>query len=423
MASPDPAAVSVLSVGDELLSGEVVNTNLASIGRRLSSLGIAIGRQVTVPDVVEDIIACLDELCSAADAVIVTGGLGPTNDDLTTEAVAKAAGVGLELRPHLKEGLEAFFESMGRPMVEENLKQAYLPEGAAEIPPAGGTAAGFMLEHGGALVAVLPGVPREMEQMLDLYVLPELERRSKGRGATITRRLNTFGAGESDVANMVSDRIRAGGPVSYGFLAQAGIIVVKLTATAAAVEEAEAMVLAEQALVAERLGELVYSTEDEQMEEVVGGLLRRSGLTIAAAESVTAGMVCSRLTNVPGSSEYFLGGAITYSIDSKRRVLGIPGELLAEGAVNREVAEAMAASVRAMYGADIGVSTTGVAGPGTGGELKPTGTACVALAHQGGVFSLERRLPGHRGMVRTITTLAALNLSRLHVEALLEGER
>lgn len=308
-------------------------------------------------------------------------------------------------------------------MVEENLKQAYLPEGAAEIPPAGGTAAGFMLEHGGALVAVLPGVPREMEQMLDLYVLPELERRSKGRGATITRRLNTFGAGESDVANMVSDRIRAGGPVSYGFLAQAGIIVVKLSATAAAVEEAEAMVLAEQALVAERLGELVYSTEDEQMEEVVGGLLRRSGLTIAAAESVTAGMVCSRLTNVPGSSEYFLGGAITYSIDSKRRVLGIPGELLAEGAVNREVAEAMAASVRAMYGADIGVSTTGVAGPGTGGELKPTGTACVALAHQGGVFSLERRLPGHRGMVRTITTLAALNLSRLHVEALLEGER
>lgn len=411
-------SVAVMTIGDELLAGEIVDTNLGFIGRRLALLGIPVRTHLTVPDDIEEIVRGLEDLCRGSEAVIVTGGLGPTNDDLTTEAVAKAAGRKLELRQHLKESLEEFFESMGRDMVEENLKQAYLPEGAAEIPPAGGTAAGFMLEHGGSLLAVLPGVPREMEEMFEGHVVPELERRLQGRSATVTRSLMTFGAGESDVAGMVRDRIGAG-PVGYGFLVQYGRIAVKLTATADTLEEAEAMALAEMALVEERLGDLVYSTRDELMEEVVGKLLRRAGLTIAVAESVTAGMVCSRITDVPGSSDYFLGGAVTYSIDSKRRVLGIPGELLAEGAVNREVAEAMASSAREMFQADIGISTTGVAGPGTGGEMKPTGTACVALAHRGGVFSIERRLPGHRRMVRNIATMAALNLVRLHLEELL----
>ncbi len=417
MAASQGTSVSVLSVGDELLSGEVVNTNLGTIGRRLASLGLAVHKQITVADNIEEIGSALTDLCSEGRVVIVTGGLGPTNDDMTAEALAKATGRRLEFHEHIKEELERFFESMERPMVDENLKQAYLPEGATEIP-ARGTAPGFMLEHEGTLIAVLPGVPSEMEDMLDGHVVPELERRFKGCGATVTRRLMTFGAGESDVANLIGDLIGKR-PVSYGFLAQTGQIVVKLTATADDRATAESVLEKEQKLVVERLGELVYSTEDEQMEEVVGRLLREAGMTLAVAESVTAGMVCSRIANVPGSSDYFLGGAVTYSIESKRRILGIPGELLAEGAVNREVAEAMASSVREMYSADIGISTTGVAGPGLGGESKAVGTACVALAHSAGVFSLERRLPGHRQMVRNITTLAALDLVRLHVKGLL----
>ncbi len=409
-----PLTISVLTVGDELLSGEVVDTNLPSIARALSELGLAVARHVTAADDIEDIARWVRELCRESDAVIVTGGLGPTNDDLTCEAVARAAGLELVHQPHLERDLRAFFEAMGRPMVEENLKQAFLPAGSMEIPPAGGTAAGFMLELDGALVAVLPGVPREMDEMMASHVVPELSKRHGGGEVTVTRRLMTFGAGESDVANLLSDLIGKG-PVRYGFLAQSGPIVVKLTACAASQREALEIIGREQALATERLGALLYATDEETMEEVVGRLLRESGKTLAVAESLTAGMVCARIANVPGSSDYFLGGVVAYSSDSKREILDIPDELLADGAVNTAVAEAMAQSVRRLFGSDIAVSTTGVAGPGQGGESKPPGTACVALAHPGGVVSLERRLPGYRQMVRNIATMAALNAVRLYL--------
>jgi PncC family amidohydrolase len=204
------------------------------------------------------------------------------------------------------------------------------------------------------------------------------------------------------VANLLSDRIGKG-PVRYGFLAQSGPIVVKLTASGASAPEALEAVERERAAASERLGALLYAVDDETMEEVVGRLLREAGKTLAVAESLTAGMV-------------FLGGVVTYSMESKREVLGISDELLADGAVSTAVAEAMAESVRRMFGSDIAVSTTGVAGPGQGGESKPTGTACVALAHPGGVVSLERRLPGYRQMVRNIATMAALNAVRLYLQ-------
>jgi nicotinamide-nucleotide amidase len=409
--------ISVLTIGDELLSGEVIDTNLASIAKAVNELGLVIYRHYAIGDDIDEIVYAARELASVSDTVIVTGGLGPTSDDLTSEAIAKAVERRLELRPHLEENLRGFFEEMGRPMAKENLKQAYLPQGCTEIPPAGGTAPGFMIDFDGALIAVLPGVPREMEDMLRSHVLPELRSRFTSSSVTVTRRIMTFGAGESDVASLVVDLIGKG-PVHYGFLAMAGPVVVKLTAAGDTRESALSVLEREQSKVIERLGPLVYAVDDEPMEDVVGTLLREAGMTIAVAESVTAGMVCSRITNVPGSSDYFRGGVVAYTVEAKQEILGVPAELLKEGAVYTEVAEAMAISVRRMFSADLAVATSGVAGPGSGGEMKPIGTACVALAHDGGVVSLERRLPGYRQMVRNIITLAALNMIRLHLLSL-----
>ena len=412
--SAGPPRIAVLTVGDELLSGEVQDTNLTSIASSLTAIGMRVSRHVTICDDVEGIAGEVRALASGHDAVIVTGGLGPTSDDLTGEAVARAAGVELVFHPHLEENLLGFFKMMGLEMAPENLKQAYLPAGAVEVPAAGGTAPGFMMDIEGALVAVLPGVPREMESMMASHVLLEIGRRLSGGQVVVTRRIMTFGLGESDMAAKVSDLIDKG-QVKYGFLVMRGPIVIKLTTEGARREEAEALLDAEQEKVASRLGSLMYAVDDEPMEEVVGKLLSERGLTISTAESLTAGMVSGALANIPGSRDYLLGGVVAYGAREKEKLLGVPVEMLAGGAVSTEVAEAMAAGARRLFSTDIAVATTGVAGPGTGGESKPVGTVAIALAHADGAFSLERRLPGPRPMVRNIATLAALNVVRLHL--------
>jgi len=406
--------IAVVTIGDELLSGEVLDTNVGAIASALREPGLRISRHVTVPDSLEEISREVRGLASSFDAVIVTGGLGPTSDDLTTEGVALGTGRELVLQPHIVENLKLFFSRLGRPMPDENLKQAYFPEGATEVPTAGGTAPGFMLEHDDALIAVLPGVPREMESMLASDVMPAICERFQTAGVIVTRRIMTFGRGESDVAKLVADRIGAG-PVDYGFLVMGGPIVVKLTATGTTHEEAASLLDAEQAEVLSRLGNLMYGVDDQSMEEIVGGLLRERGMTIATAESITAGMVASRIANVPGSSDYLLGGIVAYTNEAKESLLRVPTGLLSEGAVNRPVAEAMARGAREAYSSDIAVATTGVAGPGSGGEAKPPGTVAIALAAAEGTISLEARLPGWRNMVRSIATMAALNFVRLHL--------
>jgi nicotinamide-nucleotide amidase len=407
--------VCVLTVGDELLAGEVLDTNHGTIAAALSGLGFEVVRHLTVADVLEDITAAVRELASRSEVLMVTGGLGPTNDDLTCEAVARAAGVELEFHPHLEENLRRFFASMHREMPDENLKQAYLPAGSIEIPTAGGTAPGFMLELSGTLVVSLPGVPSEVADMLASHVVPALEERYGRSRVTLTERVLCFGAGESDVASLVADRI-AGGPVRYGFLIDSGSIAVKLTAEGSDRAEALAAIEEERAAVLERLGFLAYGSGDDTMESVLGDLLEKKGLTVAFAESVTAGMAAARLANVPGSSSYLLGGIVAYSREAKTDILGIPAETLDTDVVSTEVAEAMASLVKELFGADLGVSTTGVAGPGSGGSAKPVGTVAVAIAHADGVISLERRLPGGRAMIRNLATLAALNMIRLHLE-------
>jgi nicotinamide-nucleotide amidase len=264
------------------------------------------------------------------------------------------------------------------------------------------------------MIAVLPGVPREMNAMLVSHVAPELNSRFSGGEVKLTRRVMTFGAGESDVARLLSDLIGAS-DVQYGFLVMAGPIVVKLTARAETGEEAARLLDEEEGRVRERLRYMVYAVDDEPMEKVVGDMLRRGGLTLAVAESCTGGMIGGRITNVPGSSDYFLGGVVSYSVRSKADVLGLDGDVLAEGTVSTRVAEAMAESVRKMFGASIGVGVTGIAGPGGGTEEKPVGTVCLGIAHDEGVQSATVRLPGDRPMIRSITTMGAMNMVRLYL--------
>jgi len=410
-----PARVSVLTVGDELLCGETRDTNFPVIAEEVSGLGLSVLNQQSVSDDTEIISAAIRYLSGTANVIIITGGLGPTTDDVTRESVALATGCALQMRQELAGAIRCFFESLGRPMSEENLRQAYLPEGSLEIPPAGGTAPGFMLDHDNTLIIALPGVPREMDSMLRSHVLPELEKRFTAGDVVITRRIMTFGAGESDVANMLAD-LTGDGDVRYGFLAMAGQVEVKLTVRSLSRREAGLILDREEAKVRNRLGLLVYGVEGETMEKVVGRLLRDQGLTVAVAESCTAGMVASRITDVPGSSDYFLGGVVCYSVDSKRKVLEIPAELLSEGTVSGPVAEAMAESVRKIFGSDIGVSVTGVAGPAGDSEKTPVGTVCIGLSHAGGIDSWEVRLPGNRDLIRNIAWLAALNVVRLHAQ-------
>jgi len=410
---PGGGEVAVLTIGDELLSGEVVDSNFPHIVEEVSSLGLVVREHLTVSDDEVAISEAVKRLASASKVLIVTGGLGPTNDDVTREGIALAAGVELVRQAHIEERLTSIFQALGREMAEENLKQAFLPEGAIEIPVTRGTAPGFMIEISGCLVASVPGVPSEMAVMLESHVIPEIGKRL-GEGVTVTRKIMTFGRGESDVAALLHDRIEAG-DARYGFLAQAGPIAVKITVAAASFDEAASALDAEEAHLRERLGQLIYAIGDVPIEKVVGDMLLERGVTLAVAESCTGGMVSARVTNMPGSSRYFMGGAVTYTPRSKESLLGVPKALLLNGVVSRPVAEAMAKGARKTFGADIGIGITGLAGPGDSGEDKPVGTVCLGLADASGVYSYEVRLPGDRMMVRSIATMGALNAVRLHL--------
>jgi len=403
--------ISVLTIGDELLSGDVTDLNLSTIAKAIGETGFDIKKQVTIGDNLAGIANSITNLCGESDVLITTGGLGPTSDDLTREAVSFAFGRPLVFREELAKLIEDFFGSLGRNMSPENLKQAYIPEEAKVIPPAGGTAPGFIIEHEGTMIACLPGVPREMKSMLINNVIPEIKKRHVCSSFKITREILTFGAGESDIANMLKT-LACNQEVSYGFLAWEGIIKVKISAEARSKEEAQRILDLEEMKVREALGPLVFGVDGESMEEVVSKLLLKRDKTISVAESCTAGMVSSRIANVSGSSSYFKGGVVTYSIDSKRSILGISREILSRGVVSKEVAEAMATSVKKIFDSDIGLGITGVAGPKSI-ENKAPGTICIGLATPEEVFSWEIRFPGDRNFVRRIASTAALNAIRL----------
>lgn len=400
----------LIAVGSELLLGEHVDTNSAWISARLAEVGIDVFRHVTIGDNVARMAAVIVESAGRADAVIVTGGLGPTQDDLTRVAVAQLAGVGLKRDEDLVAHLRATFSRSGRTMPENNLVQADLPEGARVLAPVG-TAAGFAVEVGGATVYCVPGVPQEMEVMVARDVLPELVARG-GLAATVSRLVRTAGMAESAVAETLTGVVERldGGPVTIAFLASRGETRVRVTGKSTSRGAALALVDPVVEEVAGLLGSGVAGLDEEGPEYAVARALLARGWTLAVAESVTGGHLGARLTGVPGASGWFRGGLLVYTEDAKVELAGVDRELLERvGPVSEEAAAALAQGARARLGAQVGVGVVGVAGPGTQGG-RDVGTVCLGFAGPDGVRTRELRLPARsRAQLQEWAASAALD--------------
>ncbi len=379
----------IIAVGTELLLGDAVDTNSAPLSRRLAEIGVDVYRHTTVGDNPLRLEAAIADACGRADAVLVTGGLGPTQDDLTRDAVAALAGVPLERDGRLVAHLDRFFRDRGREMPEANLRQADLPAGARVLEPVG-TAAGFALEVAGATVYCLPGVPREMAPMADAEVVPELAGRA-GAQVTVSRLVRTAGMSESLVAERAGalvERLEDAGNPTVAFLASRGETRVRVTGKAGSREAALALVDPVVEELVDLLGAGVAGLDDEGVEQAVARQLRERGWTLALAESVTGGLVTGRLVGVVGASDWLRGGLVVYTTASKRALAGLGDVLEAHGPVSEATSIALAAAARERLDGDVGVGVTGVAGPDARGGLAP-GTIIVAV-------DLPDRPPGAR---------------------------
>jgi nicotinamide-nucleotide amidase len=405
----------VLAVGTELLLGQIVDTNSAWIGEQLAACGIDSYEHRQVGDNQARVVSALRDLLRDADAVVVCGGIGPTPDDITREAVAELMGTPLRRHQELVAHIASLFGSRGREMPENNLRQADVPEGAAVIPNLMGTAPGLMCPISDKIVYVVPGVPYEMQAMFTETVLPDLLSRT-GDAATIrSRSLKTWGASESGLAEMIADRVDAQTNPTIAFLAR-GIegLYVRVTAKAASPAEAQALLDAEERELRSVLGDLVFGVDDETMESVLLERLRKRGWTLGVAESLTGGLVGARLADAPGASDTFRGSVASYATDVKRAVLGVT----AEQVVSEECARQMASGARQVLGADVGIAVTGVAGPDPQ-DGQPVGTVWFGLSlpsHE--PEAVAARLPGDRVRIRQFSTISLLNLLRMRLDAL-----
>jgi len=405
----------VLGVGTELLLGDIVNTNAAHIGRALAAAGIDCFRHGVVGDNIDRIADAMREALSRADALIVTGGLGPTQDDVTREAIAVVTTRRLVRVSALEQRLRDRFAKLGREMAASNLRQADVPEGARVIDQTFGTAPGLIVEHQDKVIYAIPGVPAEMEDMMQRAVLPDLLTRGGGPATIVSRVLRVAGVTESGVADALAETWDTfSGGVTMAFLAGGGEVRVRLTAKAASVREVTEHLDAAEAAVRAALGRAVIGIDDETLEVVIGKLLLARGWTLACAESLTGGALGARIVSAAGASGYFRGSIVAYATETKTTVLGVPaGDLDRHGPVSVPVARAMAEGARRVLGADVGLAATGVAGPTEHG--RPVGTVVLAVAGPAGTEDRELRLPGDREFIRRLAAASALNLLRLYV--------
>jgi nicotinamide-nucleotide amidase len=408
--------VEVVAVGTELLLGQIANTNARWISERLAEVGADVEFHQTVGDNVTRIVEALRSAAGRADVVIVTGGLGPTQDDITRDALAQLLGVSMERRPDLVELLRERFRAFGHgEMPVSNLRQADVPVGARYIVPERGTAPGLVAAlPGGATIYCVPGVPTEMQEMLEGTVLPEL--RASTSATIASRVLRCTGIGESRVAELVADLYEATTNPSIAFLATGGEVKVRITAKAPSTSEADRAIAPIAEEVAGRLGDVVFTRDDEELHEVVVRLLRERGRTLACAESITGGGVAERVTRVPGASAVFRGGAVVYTPDAKVDVLGVPPEVIErDGVVSEACARAMAAGARRLFGADVALALTGAAGPEPHGGVEP-GTVWLALEADDLTHARRVDLTGERDRIRRWVEQAGLDLVRRYLE-------
>ena len=405
----------ILAVGTELLLGQITDTNSQWMGEQLAAAGIDSLYQAKVGDNLGRVTTVLSRMLADADAVILCGGLGPTHDDLTRDAIAAVMGVQLEFDDSVAQFIRDLFESRGRRMAENNLRQAMVPVGAAIIPQTRGTAPGLIcpvtIDGRQKVIYAVPGVPHEMKDMLQRAVLPDLLARAGEASVIVSRTLRTWGESESGLnerLDPVIERLEAEGNPTLAFLASGWEgIKVRLTAKAATHAAAAELIDRWDTEVRALVSDIVFGVDDDTMESVVLQLLRERGLSLGLAESVTGGLVAGRITNVPGASDVFRGGIVSYASEVKFDLLGVPeGPVVSEAA-----AAAMAVGAQRVLGADVALALTGVAGPAEQDGM-PVGTLCVGIAIGTEVTTRTLRLPGQRDQMRQMSVISALDLLR-----------
>jgi nicotinamide-nucleotide amidase len=406
---------SVVAVGTELLLGQIVDTNSSWIGEQLAANGIDSLLQVKVGDNHQRIVDVVRSALREADAVIMCGGLGPTHDDLTREAIAEVMGVELVMHDDIAQVIRNIFESRGRRMADNNLQQAMVPVGATVIHQTRGTAPGLMCPVGDKVIYAVPGVPHEMQDMMERAILPDLRARSGDTSVIASRVIRTWGESESGLnerLNPIIAQLEEVGNPTLAFLASGWEgIKVRLTAKGADSQQAHAVLDEWQAKVLELVGDVVFGFDADNMESVVLNLLREQGLTLGLAESVTGGLVSGRLTSIPGASDVLRGSVVSYSSEVKFGLLDVPrGPVVSEDA-----AVAMAEGARRVLGADVALSLTGVAGPAEQ-DGQPVGTLCIAVAMNGrSTVSTTLRMPGQRDQMRQMSVISSLDFLRRQI--------
>jgi len=408
----------IVSIGTELLFGEIDDTNATYISRLLTSIGIDVHLRHAVDDELARIVQVLGAAMRRSDAVITCGGLGPTPDDLTRQAVAQITNRALQTVPAAEQQLRDFFAKRHRKVSSNNLRQCQVPRGGQLLGNSVGTAPGLLIEHEGCTLIAVPGPPPEMRQMMTDHVMPYLRERltQQQQSSLFTRTLRIADIGESDLAQQLEDILAGQTDPALALYASPGEVRIRMHTKAPSQQEANKKLGDLENSIRQRLGEHIYGTDDETMEVAVGQVLVAAGATLAVAESCTGGLIASRITDVPGSSRYFQGGYVTYSNELKQQLLGVPAQIIQQhGTVSEECAQAMAEGARQGSGADYALAVTGIAGPDGGTPQKPVGRVYIAVADEQETICQQFDWPGTRSQFKQRTSQMALNMLRKRV--------
>lgn len=417
---------SIVSIGNELLTGQTPNTNASHLSEKLLTIGIPVVNSYTIGDEIDSIVRAFNLAADDADIIIATGGLGPTDDDLTRQALAKFLNKELQLQDELLQKIQDFFTSRDRHpsslelrrtgMPEKCKIQAYIPAGAKALENNLGTAPGILIEANDKLYVALPGVPSEMKQMFEESVLPKLRKLSVSQ-AVVIRKLKCFGAGESNIAELLGPAMQRGRNPLINCTAHCGVITLTIIATADEQQKAEQLAEKDEKSLRDKLGELIYGTDEQTLAEVVGKQLAQQKKTLAVAESCTGGTLAKLITDIPGASRYFTYGWVTYSNTTKTTELGIEAELIEKhGAVSEQVAEAMAQCARKKAATDFAIAITGIAGPAGASEQKPVGLVYISVDSISGTETKRIIFSHDRDSIRLRAAQTAINMLRLKLE-------